>query len=308
MTEIKITLINGKSTVSIEIPCPIDRIVLEEIVKKSWIEFEQMKFTLMYEDCLLEDAIFSLPPNAKVHICKEFSDFSENEALAYAGTLNLQLNENIFHDATRCFDSTINTIAQELERRISVFDLYEASRYTMREFISPLLVGAVLLNTGVNMVAKNKIIGSLGNGTVDYTLIYKEFNICVVEAKKGAIEKGVAQNIAQLVASREEYCRRFKRNAEDICNVPSSGIVSTGEDWIFIRYMYEDGQWNLYRSNVRKITLEERNLISLERIEEVLKKIVGMIENDTSAIDSIQPYKRYRGLTADQSQKSSEHK
>jgi hypothetical protein len=303
-------LINGKQAVSIKISCPIDRVVLEEIVKKNWIQFEQMKFTLMYEDCLLESAIFSLPPDAKVkvnNICKGFSEFSENEALAYAATLNLQINENMFRDGTISSDTTINTIAQELERRIVAFDLYKAAECTMREFIGPLLVGAVVLNTEVKMVAENKIIGSLGNGPVDYTLIYKEFNICIVEAKKEAIEQGVAQNIAQLVASREEYCHRFKRKAEDICNVPSSGIVSTGEDWIFMRYMYEDGEWNLYRSNVRKITLEEGKSISLEQIEEVLKKIMGMIETETSAIDSIQRSKRYRGLTADQSQMSSEH-
>jgi hypothetical protein len=62
--------------------------------------------------------------------------------------------------------------------------------------------------------------------------------------------------------------------------------------------MYEDGQWNLYRSEVRKITLDGQKSISLKQIGEVLKKIVGMIETETSTINSIQPSKRYRELTA----------
>jgi hypothetical protein len=44
----------------------------------------------------------------------------------------------------------LNTIAQELQRRIAAFDLYNVSEYTMKEFMSPLLVGAVVFNAEVN--------------------------------------------------------------------------------------------------------------------------------------------------------------
>jgi hypothetical protein len=65
----------------------------------------------------------------------------------------------------------------------------------------------------------------------------------------------VFQNIAQLVASREEYCRLVKRTMDEIVDLPSSGIVSTGEKWIFIRYTQENGVWKLYRSEVYQIPL-----------------------------------------------------
>jgi hypothetical protein len=65
----------------------------------------------------------------------------------------------------------------------------------MRELIGPILVHALLMfqenSKHVQMVAKRKLLGSLGNGLVDYILVYKEFNICEVEAKKEAIEDGV---------------------------------------------------------------------------------------------------------------------
>jgi hypothetical protein len=86
------------------------------------------------------------------------------------------------------------------------------------------------------MVAEKNISGSLGNGPIDYTLIYKNFNICVVEAKKEAIYQ-------QLVASREDYCNRFKRKIDEIVDLPSSGIVTTGDERIFIRYTNENGEW-----------------------------------------------------------------
>lgn len=92
------------------------------------------------------------------------------------------------------------------------------------------------------MVAEKYIPGSLGNGPVDYSLIYKKSNnICVVEAKKELMEQGVAQNIAQLVASREDYSYSNKRKMMNkIVDLSSIGIVTSGEGWIFTKYTKEN--------------------------------------------------------------------
>ena len=58
-------------------------------------------------------------------------------------------------------------------------------------------------------------------GPVDYMLLYEGFNICVVEAKKGTIEAGVNQNIAMMVASREDYCNNRKCPPDGISDIPS---------------------------------------------------------------------------------------
>jgi hypothetical protein len=161
----------------------------------------------------------------------------------------------------------------------------------MREFINPLLVSTLMSTVDIKMLAEKNVTGSLGNGPIDYTLIYKCFNICVVEAKKDTIEEGISQNIAQLVASREEYCHHSKRNIDEIVDLPSSGIVSTGKEWIFIRYIKEHSGWKLYRSNVQNIHLDD---IQPANVVKVWKRIIGMIEFEKNAIDDLPILKRSR--------------
>lgn len=295
-------MINVKTSTKpfhIRIQSPINRHELEEVIKTKWSQYELMKFSLLHEDVVLLGTNFKLPDGATIKIqslCKGFSDFKNDElgALEYAMTPSIDIKDEIFLESAISSDAEINIIVQELHRRIVAFDLFQASEYTMREFISPLLVSALVSTAGVKVVAEKNITGSLGNGPIDYTLIYKNFNICVVEAKKEAIHQGVLQNVAQLVASREDYCKRFKRKMDDIYDLPSSGIVTTGEGWIFVRYVKENDEWKLYRSDELKIALDVHIPVLFSSVERVWKRIIGMIEFEKSAVDSLQLFKRFR--------------
>jgi hypothetical protein len=291
LSDISIILINGKEQpFHISIQSPIDRHELEEVIKTKWHQYEVTKFALLHENVMLSGAKFKLPNGATIKIqslCKAFSDFKNDEprALKYAEIKSIDIKDDIFLESVIYLEAEINIIVQELQRKADVFDLYQASEYTMREFISPLLVSALVSTSDVKMVAEKNISGSLGNGPVDYTLIYKDFNICVVEAKKEAIHQGVLQNVAQLVASREDYCNRNKRKIDDIVDLPSSGIVTTGEEWIFIRYTKENGEWKIYRSNILHIHLDD---VRHSNVVAVWKRIIGMIEFEQNAIDNLQ--------------------
>ncbi len=278
----------------IRIKSPIDRHELEEVIKKKWSQYELIKFSLLHEDFVLVGTNFMLPDGATIKIqslCKEFSDFNNDEvgALQYAMTQRIDIKDEIFLESAIPPNGEIDNIVKELRRRTFAFDLYQASECTMREFISPLLVSAIVSTAGVKMVAEKNITGSLGNGPIDYTLIYKNFNICVVEAKKEAINEGVLQNVAQLVASREDYCNRNKRKIDDIVDLPSSGIVTTGEEWIFVRYTKENGEWKIYRSNILHIHLDDLQHFN---VVAVWKRIIGMIEFEQNAIDNLKLLKR----------------
>ncbi len=283
----------------IRIQSPINRQDLENFVKSQWPQYQVMKFQFLHDDILLLGPSFMLPDGATVKIqnlCKGFSDFIGNKsrALEYAMTESIAVDDGIFRESTLTSELEINSIVQELQRKKNVFDMFQASEYTMREFISPLLVSALctLMSTvEVKMLAEKNVTGSLGNGPVDYTLIYKDFNICVVEAKKDAIEEGISQNIAQLVASREEYCYQSKRSIDEIVDLPSSGIVSTGKEWIFIRYIKEHNGWKVYRSNVQYIHLDD---IQPANVVKVWKRIIGVIEFEKNAIDDLPVLKRSR--------------
>ena len=75
-------------------------------------------------------------------------------------------------------------------------------------------------------------------------MIYKKFSLLITKAKKDNLNHGVIQNIGQLLASREESLynlagpkkRNYMSMAGDIASIPSTGIASTGDKWVLIRY------------------------------------------------------------------------
>ena len=83
----------------------------------------------------------------------------------------------------------------------------------------------------------------MATGPLDYAILYKEFYIVIAEAKKDNLDSGIVQNLAQMMASRETYLyktngmkRGYLEMAGQIAQVPSTGIVSTGKEWILLRY------------------------------------------------------------------------
>ena len=162
----------------------------------------------------------------------------------------------------------------------------------MREFISPILVGAIVLlgNLNVKMTAEKNIIGKLANGPVDYDIMYSSFHICIAEAKKVDIAHGIAQNIAQIVASRDVFIsqeskkRKYEDDFSDTKEIPSAGIISTGDEWIFSKYAYENGQWNLYLSKSYFITLE-LDIHMKTQIKDLLQVLVGILNFQKDKVD-----------------------
>lgn len=161
-------------------------------------------------------------------------------------------------------DSALSAaVVQELEARLEVFDLSETTECIMREFIGPVLVGAIRLlgpGSGIKIRSEHKVVGKRGRGPLDYDLLFKLFHVIVCEAKNGKdVVDGIPQNTAQLVACREVSLedQRKKRKRDDQCEldaaleqIPSFGIVSTGRSWVFLKYYkdVEEDMWKLQRS------------------------------------------------------------
>jgi hypothetical protein len=82
-------------------------------------------------------------------------------------------------------------VVQELEARLEVFDLSETAECIMREFIGPVLVGAIRLlgpGSGIKIRSDHKVVGKRGRGPLDYDLLFKLFHvISVCEAKNGTV-------------------------------------------------------------------------------------------------------------------------
>ena len=197
-------------------------------------------------------------------IQKGFSDFKESEAIEMA-KLEVKTIADIkrmkppefavlfvSNEELQFEESSI--VCKELQRRMEYFNLEKNSEYTMRDFISPILLGALELygkfnkldNTDVQLVCEKRVTGQVDNGPVDCIVTYKTMNIILTEAKKEKLDSGVLQNICQQVASVQEIARLLKLTTSkkrkyeeilaDVEMMSSYGIVSTGEDWIFMRY------------------------------------------------------------------------
>mmetsp|Transcript_3579 Transcript_3579/g.5074 ORF Transcript_3579/g.5074 Transcript_3579/m.5074 type:complete len:327 (-) Transcript_3579:312-1292(-) len=123
-----------------------------------------------------------------------------------------------------------------------ITDCFEAS---VREYISAVLLACAKIAGNVKLIAELNIVGKKANGPLDYAMLYKKFFLLITEAKKDNINHGVIQNLGQLLASREESLynlagtkkRNYMSMASDIASIPSTGIASTGKEWILIRYV-----------------------------------------------------------------------
>ena len=107
-------------------------------------------------------------------------------------------------------------VLQEIEARLEVFDLSETAECIMREFIGPILVGAIrLLGEGSELKIRSdhKVSGRRGHGPLDYDILFHLFHVIVCEAKNGkdAVD-AIPQNTAQLVACREVSLKYQKKN------------------------------------------------------------------------------------------------
>jgi hypothetical protein len=174
-----------------------------------------------------------------------------------------------------------------------ISDCLEAS---VREYISAILTAAAMITGHVKLSAEKNITGKRGNGPLDYAMIYKKFFLLITEAKRDQLRVGIVQNLAQLIASREEYLcnlqpkenkRKYMDMAEQIAQVPSTGIVSTGKEWVLIRYVLLP-EPTVTKSATLFLPLEAAPSAEVLRIHVIalISKILGAIQLQKDAIDS----------------------
>ena len=206
----------------------------------------------------------------------------------------------------------VKIVYNALQKRIIYIDEYEATGL----FISPILIGTLALYASFNTENKDplqiacneKVIGKVGGGLVDYVVTYKNMNIILTVAKRENISGGVQLNLHQQEAIRQEQERDLayieqngsarKRKYNELLiswgKVPSYGIVSTGADWILLRYWpgeVEDEK-RLIRSEKMYLLLNEEaaNEEAREKqIRDLLQRIAGLLQALVHAVDGVPP-------------------
>jgi hypothetical protein len=227
-------------------------------------------------------------------------------------------------DCTICddqYDTACDGVLAELLRRVRVLDLDLSSEYTMRELISPVLIGALCLvddhnkwenKSKMHLVCEKLISGVSGHGPVDYILSYLNVYIVIGEAKHmdlfDSLHKNLVQQCNALQSLADKILERTvvgvvgnKRSLDFFCtyaqlrNMSTFGITSTGTEWVFSRtekYTTDSTKISSSRSqryslNVRDITtttdIQRATLKS--QIHDLLRLIVHIIFTQKAAVD-----------------------
>ena len=289
-------------------------------------------FVLKLDDVIVNENNFHTLLNYDNEYCFKvisaligFASFTDEQALSYAKVQYIDISQipkveqDDFPSMKNLDDSLIakevESIFCEVAKRLKVVP-YDglSSECTMREFISPLLVGALnLLDGSVKLQGEKEICGFVGNGPVDYVMEYRSYQIVLTEAKKLTIKAGIKQNIAQIVASKEDFAKQFafgddinskKRKYKDAFDaidlIPSFGIVATGAQWVFIKRYKSGEEYALAESKPLDLFLPQHSPIvnertkaeMLDQIKSIVTLIVGIVQDQVEQINNCPLFKK----------------
>ncbi len=265
-------------------------------------------------------------------LSKGFSKFhDEEEVLSYIGAMMSSSNYFSSHVGdpdfpTICSDvianenlsSAVETIWNELQLRREVIELQHATEYSMREFISPILISCVKLmidhlkekqfTEKLVLSCEKKILGNVYFGPVDYSVVFDCLDIVLTEAKRGSSElkNGILQNILQQRSAKEflakvvidpsltgsERKRVYEETFLSLVPIPSYGIVSDGSNWIFTKTIYDTTSKKtiIIQSSSYNILPE----LTKDNIKTLISRILGIIHVQLAVIEENAVYKKFK--------------
>ena len=240
-----------------------------------------------------------------------FSKIKRSDVLDWAGVNEIEDDDSYFEDNILDLENEeIKNIIDHVVRHIQYTDgvygpIVRCLENSVREYIGAVLLACALIAGEIKMSAEKSICGKRAYGPLDYVMLYKKFFLLITEAKKDDMIGGTTQNLAQLVASREQYLyneapvsrkRTYMDMAGQIARIPSTGIVTSGKDWILLRYLQQDnGSFYAVESNMLTIDVAARDPKKVEEgLIKVISKITGAIRLQKDALDSAQENSRQR--------------
>jgi hypothetical protein len=115
----------------------------------------------------------------------------------------------------------------------------------VREFITPVLLAAVLLVPSTRLDVELTVVGDDNTGRVDYSVTKGTKLICISEAKSTDMEEETAMNLMQCQGALHLNKSKRKRDEFDyVYGVPTTGriwryIMLTSDNHVY-RTQYED--------------------------------------------------------------------
>ena len=268
---------------------------IEDQARLKWNELNESNFSLFSDkecrnrinDNYLQVCAFPLVVFVKT-TQKGFSEFSDVEALKYAGVkeiITVGENDHVsFPPPVDINDSDklLKHAIEDLTARHKLYDpLEEGCEYTRREFISPILVLAASVS-GVKLACEEQVEGSVGKGPVDWVAHYQNHRICITEGKKDNITQGLYQNLAQLAAAGEG---RGEKRVFSV-DLPIYGIATTYTEWIFVRLdpLLEGTTRHALRLPTMQISRNKQTIFK-ETVKDVAGQLAGLLLSQKNSVD-----------------------
>jgi hypothetical protein len=185
-------------------------------VMDKWNDFYRKEFHLEHNDVVVDDELLQKVMVSSISFtvisdCLGFRDYKkEGEYLAIEKISLTQIMDfpKVNFDLEEWKDQ-IDHAVKDIMNKIQLYGpITSTSEASVREHVSPVLSLSALIVGDIMMRAEQKICGLRGNGPLDYLYLYKRFPIAITEVKNEDVNHGLAQNDAQLIASRQEY--KFK--------------------------------------------------------------------------------------------------
>ena len=216
----------------------------------------------------------------------DFSEFTEEDALDYAGISEIQIvrNDDPRFPQPASIPDTHDLLlhaVKDLNLKHKLYDpLEQCCEYTRREFISSVLVLAASI-AEVKLACEEQVDGSLGKGPVDWMAHYANHRICITEGKKDNVAQGLNQNLAQLTAAGEG--RGQKRS---FCvDLPFYGIATTYREWIILRL--EPSATRKKDSGairLRTFIIDDENDLK-GGVQRIASRVAGLLQYQKSLLD-----------------------
>ena len=241
-----------------------------------------------------------------------FSHFCKNKADdVLPGHAEKRSDEDFQPDQTvdsAVYDAEAKAVQLEIKRRAIVIN--NASVYSMKEFISPVLIGAVTIAItklpALRMMCEKRVVGINAQGSVDYILFLGLLFILVGEAKLNDIRGGARQNYVQQRACQDSQANKMipsrmlglKRKAafsdaiKVVQTMDTAGIVSTARLYQFSKCHFNDAtnECSIRHSKEYELILSTSNDVEraaqLKQLKTILRIIVDMIFKQNEMINN----------------------
>lgn len=297
----------------------VEEILLSGKIEEVWPEYLLQDFRLFQDSNVINsmDAVFGDSKLYLRSLRKAFSAFSSDDAFEYARLKfggPIEVDESSFPEIQLSsvekrdiLDPMVDIIFEEISRKVEVTDFVNSSECTIRIISDSILSGGLLLmkrlgkGLDLKLAFEHPITGLRGKGAADYMIKSRHLNIIATEVKKESIPEALVQNLAQIVASRDalaiknvfslppgEKKEGLRKILAAIQDVPSFGIVTTGNEWQFVKYFHSNGGWNAVRSSPYQLsyTAVQKKASMTEEISDLLFKLCGLIHTQICAINS----------------------